>query len=162
MSQFSKFEEYKLFVEDTARFSERRQTVTNIYTAVNSILLAGVALLVRESGLQSTIIALSSIGLLVAGIFICIFWYQLIIRYKDLVGLRLRELRHMEESPNMVDSHKMYHKEDELYPRDESGELIKEKVSAFSDLERGIPIVFIILYTVFLSGIIIGWIMGLI
>jgi hypothetical protein len=28
-SSFDKFDEYKLFVEDTARFSERRQTVNN-------------------------------------------------------------------------------------------------------------------------------------
>jgi len=34
-----KFEEYKLFVEDTARFTDRRQTVNNIYVAVNSIIL---------------------------------------------------------------------------------------------------------------------------
>ena len=38
MSEFNKFEEYKLFVEDTARLSDRRQTISNIYVTVNSIL----------------------------------------------------------------------------------------------------------------------------
>ena len=37
-----KFEEYKLFVEDTARFTDRRQTVSNIYVAVNSIILSAI------------------------------------------------------------------------------------------------------------------------
>ena len=38
MAEFDKFEEYKLFVDDTARFTERRQTVSNIYVGVNSLL----------------------------------------------------------------------------------------------------------------------------
>jgi hypothetical protein len=41
MSAFDKFEEYKLFIEDTARFSERRQTVTKTYITVNSAILGG-------------------------------------------------------------------------------------------------------------------------
>jgi len=37
-----KFEEYKLFVEDTARFTDRRQTVNNIYVVL--ILAVGLKL----------------------------------------------------------------------------------------------------------------------
>jgi hypothetical protein len=43
------FEEYKLFVEDTARFTDRRQTVTNICVTINSVLLSAVALLVKDA-----------------------------------------------------------------------------------------------------------------
>lgn len=48
----NKFEEYKLFVEDTAKFSERRQTVNNTYVAVNSILLSAVSFLVKDAGFE--------------------------------------------------------------------------------------------------------------
>ena len=59
MSDVNKFEEYKLFVEDTARFTDRRQMVTNIYVAVNTILLSAVALLVKDAGLENWAVALS-------------------------------------------------------------------------------------------------------
>jgi len=49
MAEFEKFEEYKLFVDDTARLSDRRQSVSNIYVAVISILLAAIGLLIKES-----------------------------------------------------------------------------------------------------------------
>jgi hypothetical protein len=48
LDSFDVFEEYKLFVEDTARFTERRQTVNNTYVAVNSIILSAIALLVKD------------------------------------------------------------------------------------------------------------------
>src|SRR5512135_1710634 len=99
MSQIDKFEEYKFFIEDTARLTERRQTVTNIYVAVNTVLLSAVALLVKDAGLQRWVVAAATIMLLVAGMVICVFWRQLIIRYKPLVGLRLNELRQMEDLP---------------------------------------------------------------
>ena len=68
MGQFSKFEEYKLFVDDTARFTDRRLSVTNIFVAINSILLSAVALLVKDAGLKNWVIALSTIAVLIAGI----------------------------------------------------------------------------------------------
>jgi hypothetical protein len=51
MSTFDKFEEYKVFIEDTARFAERRQKVGSNCVAVNSIILSAIAFLVKDSGL---------------------------------------------------------------------------------------------------------------
>jgi len=76
MPEFSKFEEYKLFVEDTGRFSERRQTISNIYVAVNSLLLIAVGLLVKGSASRGAWILLLPLPLLVAGIFVCLWWRQ--------------------------------------------------------------------------------------
>jgi 8-oxo-dGTP pyrophosphatase MutT (NUDIX family) len=161
MSDVNKFEEYKLFVEDTARFTDRRQTVTNIYVAINTVLLSGVALLV-DGGLENWVMLLAAEAILVGGIAVCLFWRQLIHKYKALVGLRIRELRRMEELPEMVGCHQMYHAEDELYPRDEDGEMIKGQGLNISDLERRLPWAFIVLYVVFGAGIAIAWAMGLI
>jgi len=162
MSEVNKFEEYKLFVEDTARFTDRRQTVTNIYVAVNTVLLSAVALLVKDAGLENWAVALATVAILVAGTAVCLFWRQLIHKYKALVGLRIRELRWMEELPELAGCHQMYHVEDELYPRDEKGEMIKGQGSSFSDLERRLPEVYIILYVVFGVGILIAWLKGII
>ncbi len=161
MSQVNKFEEYKFFIEDTARLTERRQTVTNIYVAVNTILLSAVALLVKDAGLQRWAVVAATSMLLVAGIVICLFWRQLIIRYKKLVGLRLDELRQMEDLPEMAGCQRMYHVEDKLYPRDTQGNMLKIRGRMdFSDLERQLPNVFIVLYVLSLAGIVIAALTG--
>jgi hypothetical protein len=153
-SSFDKFDEYKLFVEDTARFSERRQTVNNIYVAVNSIILSAIALLVKDVGAKSSWRALIVLPVLVAGIVICLQWKRIILKYKRLVGFRVEELRAMEELQRMRHSHRMYHAEDALYPRDEQGELIPRQGLNFSDREQWLPRIFIGLYALFLVGIV--------
>jgi hypothetical protein len=149
MEQFDKLGEYKLFVEDTARFTERRQTISNIYVAVNSLLLAGIALLIKDIGSRGAMGPILPLPLIVAGIFVCIWWRQLIFKYKRLVGFRIDALHEIENHPAMEDSIRMYHKEDELYPRDEEGNEDKSKGPAFSDIERRLPTLFGVLYVVF-------------
>ena len=112
MNHVNKFEEYKLFVEDTARFSERRQKVGSTYVAVNSIILSAIALKVKDSGLAGRWQLLTLIPLLVVGIAICSSWVQLILNYKKLVYLSIGNLREMEELPEMSGSVQMYHAED--------------------------------------------------
>jgi hypothetical protein len=161
MSEFNKFEEYKTFVEDTARFSERRQKVTNTYVTVNSIILSAIALLVKDIGLAAQWQAVVVIPLLVTGITICLSWRQLILNYKELVNLRIDRLREMEELKEMEGSLRMYHAEDNLYPRTTQGELkpgkglnFSNKGLNFSDLEHQLPWVFIALYGIFLIGVV--------
>ncbi len=115
-SAINKFDEYKLFVDDTARFTERRLTVTNIFVAVNSILLGGIALLIKDAGIATWAIKITVLLLLCAGIGICGLWAQIITKYKKLIGLRMRELKKMENHPEMAGCHQMYILENELYP----------------------------------------------
>lgn len=136
---FDKFAEYALFIEDTARFTDRRQTVTNVYVAVNTILLSAVALLITNETLNRWLLTLAALAVLVGGLAVCLFWRQLIDKYKKLVGLRIGELRAMEELPAMAGSQRMYHAEDRLYQRDEQG---RYRATGFSDLERQLPQVF--------------------
>jgi hypothetical protein len=151
----NKFDEYKLFVEDTARFSERRQKVSSTYVAVNSIILSAVALLVKDAGLFTRWQALAVVPLLLAGIFISLHWRQLILNYKKLVGFRVRQLKAIEESKGMAGSFQMYHAEEELYPRDEQDLLHSRKGLNFSDLERWLPWVFVTLYILFLAAVVV-------
>jgi len=149
MNNINKFEEYKLFIEDTARFTDRRQTVNNIYVAVNSIILTAIALLVKDAGLNSFWRTLAVMPMLAAGIVICLQWDRLLIKYKKLVGFRINHLRKMENLPEMVGCHRMYHCEDELYPRDMDNQPIPGKGLNFSARERWLPWVFIMLYSLF-------------
>jgi hypothetical protein len=155
MSTFDKFEEYKMFIEDTARFSERRQKVGSTYVAVNSIILSAIAFLVKDSGFTGRWQLLVVLPLLIAGMTICVSWRQLILNYKKLVNLRIDRLRAMEELPEMEGSSKMYHAEDDLYPRSGQGERKRRKGLNFSDLERQLPWVFLALYGVFLLGVVV-------
>ena len=153
MAEFDKFEEYKLFVEDTARFSERRQTISNIYVAVNSLLLAAIGLLIKDLGARGGWTLLLPLPLVAAGIVISLWWAQLIRKYKLLVGLRIDTLREMEELPEMAESVKMYHVEDRLYPRDAEGKMIPGQGLNFSDLEVRLPWLFLVLYSLFGVGL---------
>jgi hypothetical protein len=152
MAEFVKFEEYKLFVDDTARFTERRQTVSNIYVGVNSLLLAAIGLLIKDLGARGLWTLVLPLPLITAGIAVSLWWRQLIRKYKMLVGLRVSTLREMEDE--MPDSAKMYHVEDKLYPRDENGKMIPGKGLNFSDLEARLPMVFVVLYCIFGIGLI--------
>jgi len=154
-SDFDKFEEYKLFIEDTARFSERRQKVSSTYVAVNSIILSAIAFLVQDSPFTGRWQLLVILPLLIAGTTICLSWRQLILNYKKLVDLRIDRLRAMEELPEMEGSSKMYHAEDRLYPRSSRGERKRRKSLNFSDLERQLPWVFLALYGIFLIGVVV-------
>lgn len=150
MAGFERFEEYKLFVDDTARLSERRQTVSNIYVAVNSLLLTAIGLLIKELGARGLWVLLLPLPLVTAGIAVSLWWRQLIRKYKKLVGLRIDTLREMEDE--MPESVKMYHVEDKLYPRDEGGEMIPGEGLNFSDLEARLPMLFVVLYCIFGVG----------
>ncbi len=154
MSEGNSFEEYKLFVEDTARFSERRQTITNTYISVNGVILGAITLLVKDAGLTNWWLVFAMLPLIAAGVMVSIYWHQLVIKYKQLVGLRLDVLREMEEK--MPGSIQMYHREDRLYPRDTQGRLIPGQGLNFSDREASLPILFIILYIVMIVGLILA------
>ena len=148
----NKFEEYKLFVEDTAKFSERRQTVNNTYVAVNSIILTAVSFLVKDAGFQRRWQAAVVILVLIAGIVICSNWKSVIKKYESLVGHRINQLREMEKSPEMSGCHGMYHSEDKLYPRDANGIMIKGKGLNLAVRERWLPNIFLAVYAIFLVG----------
>jgi hypothetical protein len=152
MSTVDKFEEYKLFVEDTARLSERRQTVTNIYITVNSLMLGAISFLIKDATTGRWWGLILGLPLMASGVAVCCFWSQFLHKYKKLVGLRIDTLRQMEDLPEMAGSVRMYHVEDELYPRDKEGKMIPGEGLNFSDLEKRLPTLFLILYAIYAAG----------
>lgn len=158
MSAYSKFEEYKMLVEDTARITDRRKAESNLFTTINSIFLTAVAILLKDSGLQSWSITAGSIVIVAAGITISRTWENMIDNYRKLSKLRFQVLWEMEEN-DLPDSVKIYHREQELYPRDEDGKQVVSK-GLFADTEKRLPRVFMSLYIITLLIIIIEFISG--
>lgn len=157
-----KFNEYKTIVEDTARFTDRRQNASNLYVTVNSLLLTAIAFIVKDANLKQIWILFFSIPLVVAGIYVSSWWKQLLDKYKKLNKVRFDILWEMEEKDELEGIEKIYHREDELYPRDEHGNIIQGEGLNFSDLENKLPTLFITLYIIALIGVAITFIISLI
>ena len=124
----NKFDEYKIFIDDTARFTERRQSVSNLYVTVNSILLTALMFAVKDMGTDEMWKMSFPALIIVAGGFVSFVWHQLIRKYKALVGFRINKLRDIENHPDVAWTERMYHAEDVLYPRDAEGNMVKGRV----------------------------------
>jgi hypothetical protein len=143
-------EEYKLFVEDTARFSERRQTITNTYISVNSAIAGLLVFLVKDSGLTSWLVPVSIVALIGSGLVICQYWEELILKYKVLVRFRIKLLHEMEDRlPDLIG---VYHREDDLYKPTAGNPL------NISDLEVQLPVLFRRLYIALAVILIAGFV----
>lgn len=153
-TRVNKFDEYSLFIEDTARLSDRRQTVSNTHIAVNSLLLVAIGLIIKDLGVKGIWMLLLPVPMIISGIIISLRWLELLSNYKKLIGLRMDVLREMEDEMSGIK--KMYHREDVLYPRDASGKLLSIFGLNFSDKEVALPHIFILLYFLFGLGIIIA------
>lgn len=134
------FEQYKLIVEDSARLSDRRQTINNLYLSANSLLLGGVAVLVQLSQLKNPLEILLIVLIAVAGSALCLDWRRVVPQYKRLLDLRFSILREMEESATFPAPQKVY--------VTESAKLYNQKglFANFSDVESNIPVVFLVIY----------------
>ncbi len=152
------FEQYKLLVEDTARLSDRRQTVSNIYLSANALLASGIALLAVQS--PNTELPLSPLYLILlivgGGIIFCREWWLLIQTYSELVKLRIDLLKELEGRDEFDTLIKIYHREDELYDPKIRQEQKRKPLFGFSRIERRLPILFSGLYVLTLLGVIVS------
>jgi hypothetical protein len=145
------FDQYWLLVEDTARLSDRRQTVSNIYLSANALLASGIALLALQSPPKNLPLSPLFLILLIVGggTILCLGWRRLIESYRELVGLRIIMLKEIEERPEFEDLIKTYHREDELFDPSKR----KRPIFGFSRIESRLPVLFIALYCLALLGV---------
>jgi len=145
------FEQYKLLIEDTARLSDRRQTVSNIYLSANALLASGIALLAVQTA--STDLPLPPIYLIVlivvGGSILCLEWRSIIETYRALVSLRIDLLKELEVRADFGDLIPTYHREDGLYAQ-------KKRGFGFTRIEKRLPVLFIGLYVLALLGVVIS------
>ena len=151
MSGFDKFDEYKFLVEDTARFTDRRQNASTLYTSVNSILIAAISLIVKDLNLLNGFAAAASLVIVAAGLTVCFSWISYVTSYKKLISLRFDVLKEMENHPAMSESVKIYQREEkEIYGKD-------EKKGLFTQIELNLPKIFIALYIIALASVLIAF-----
>lgn len=145
-----KFAEYKLFVESTQHLSERRQAATQTYLTVNTAIFAILALLVKEAGLKGWYLIWVSLPLFLVGALACLIWYNIITQYKALIAWRYDQLMAMERA--MSGSSHIYVKEweDFFKPKQE------KKKFGFSRLEVWLPRLFLALYLMYATGLILA------
>jgi len=156
MSEFNTFEEYKLFIEDTSKMTDRRQLLTSTYVTVNSIILASIGFILKDYKQEIQVIVFVLVcSLVLAGILMSLLWNNLILKYKKLIQLRMKHLRAMENSSGMKGSIRMYHLEDELYPPEDKEDHPK-KSQGFSVQETKLPMYFIAIYIIFIICFIIS------
>lgn len=142
--------QYNLLVKDTAKLSDRRQTINTLYLSANSILLGGIALLAQQGVLRSGALLLPVVLIALAGIPVCLDWRKLVSNYKRLLNLRFEMLRQIEALPGFSYPIKTYHEEsDKLYKPPEGGQRV---LFGFSNIEVNIPLVFIALYIIAILG----------
>lgn len=147
-------EEYVLFVEDSARISDRRQMIANIYITINGAVAGLLAFLVKDSGFTNWWLVIAVLPIISFGVMVCRYWRRLILKYKTLINFRLEVLREMET--RIPGSARMYHREDYLYPRDTGSKAAGTGGLNFSDMELGLPELFIALYVLLGINLVIG------
>ena len=139
--QYKTFRQYELIVEDTARLSDRRQTINNLYLSANSLLLGGSAILVQQGTSKNGFPLPLILPLVVAGGFLCVDWWRLLRNYRKLLNLRyslLKEIENREDFPGPVAT---YLREETLYAADP-----KKSRFGFTRVEVNLPWIFITLY----------------
>lgn len=135
-----KFDEYKFFIDDTARLSERRQTVTNTYITVNGAIIGLITFFAKDAGLVHWSVVIAILPLIAAGGIVCYFWYRLLFSYRRLIGFRFIILQQMEEE--LPESSKMYTRESEKFYE----KAPKQQQISISRIEMLLPRLFGIVY----------------
>jgi hypothetical protein len=89
--------EYFEVAEDTAKLSDRRQTVGDIYVGVNSLFLSGMGFVVVSSHLTNWWTAGICGAITLVTTAFNLNWRSLIVRYRNLIRLRIQYLVSLEK-----------------------------------------------------------------
>jgi len=140
-------EQYKIFVESSERLVARRQTINTFFLTLNSLLLTGLGLTLREIINMQGWLVLVVVPIGAAGILICILWRRLVLSYKQLNTCKF----------NIIDILENYLPASlfkaEWVALGEGKDDKKYRPS--TKIEMAIPIVFIVVYFLFIATSII-------
>jgi len=146
----SNFEAYKLCDERIQRLSERRQTSSQTYLSINTIIFSVFAFLVKDAGLKGWNMLLISLPLLLMGVLACVVWIKIITDFKKIIGWHYEQLREMEN--NFPENYRTYTKEWEKFFKPQN----KREKFSFSRLEGLLPRILIMLYIIYCSIMLIS------
>lgn len=96
------FQEYQFVADDTAKITDRRQTVNTLFVSINAIFLTGVGYLIFQyarSYRDSSLLVFFTLGFMVIAIITTIInrsWLRLSEQSRRLINLRIRYLAKLE------------------------------------------------------------------
>lgn len=145
-------EQYKAYLQTSEDVVARRQAVSNFYITVNATLisiLSAVVTLINLIGKDySMIITIVSCYLIpVLGIILCFNWRRLVYSYGQLNAAKMKVISAMEKSL----PYNIYDVEWKV----QTDKLGKKKYISFTNIEKLIPILFIITYCLILTAAIV-------
>ncbi|MBN8593513.1 MAG: hypothetical protein J0M33_17290 [Anaerolineae bacterium] len=156
------FEQYKLYVEMADKISERRNTANSFFLTANTLLITifgGLVAFRSESEgnrpfpivqlREDPILGFVAIGAALAGVALCVTWYSLIIRYRNLNQQKFAVIQELEQ-----------HLPAKPYLAEENVPV--EGNTGLTKAERYIPIVFGFLYGAIIISLLTIYISGLI
>jgi hypothetical protein len=151
-----KFEEYKLHVERAGKLSERRQTATQTYLAINTAIFGAVAFIIKDSGLSGWPLVFVALPLFVVGILACIIWLGIMKKMEIFLDWQYDRLREMETS--LRGSFRLLTKENDFfYEPQKNG----KKRFSFTLQEAWLPRLLIVLFSLYaatlLTAVFLGW-----
>jgi hypothetical protein len=150
------FEEYKVHIERTGKLSERRQTATQAYLAINTAIFGAVAFIIKDSGLSSWPLVFVALPLFVVGILACIIWLGIMKKMEIFLDWQYDRLREMETS--LRGSFRLLTKENDFfYEPQKNG----KKRFSFTLQEAWLPRLLIVLFSLYaatlLTAVFLGW-----
>lgn len=137
-------EQYKIYVKMADNISERRSKMNSFFLSANSFLITALGLLVNfnvKTNLEILWLLVASIG----GLTFAVAWFVLIQNYKHLNSSKYSVLLQIEQKLAIAP----YTKEWELL----NPVKIHKRYVKLTDIEKVIPIVFMILYSALILGI---------
>ncbi|HEY7341759.1 MAG TPA: hypothetical protein VH591_12820 [Ktedonobacterales bacterium] len=96
MADDTLFREYQSVAEDTAKLSDRRQTVGDLFLGINSLFLAAIGFVAISGHLMSWWAAIICGAITLITLLINSIWFRLIGRYRNLINLRIHYLQALE------------------------------------------------------------------
>jgi hypothetical protein len=140
------FDEYRLVVEDTARFSDRRQAFSNVMVAMNGLLIAGIYVVVKDLGPRTLPRLIGMVPLLGAGLAASCVWWKVLGRYDDIIGARNGFLKKIECEVSKDDTNGMHLMLAKFHPAGGPKQ-------GFTALEKGLPLIFIGVYSLLAAAV---------
>jgi len=139
-------EEYKLFVDTSEKLVARRQTVNTFFLSVNALLLSAVGLIAKEV-ITMRIALVGVVAIALSGILLCMAWRRLVHSYGQLNTGKFAVIHLLERYLPAA----LFKAEWKALGEGKD----KKKYTPFTKTEATIPIVFIVLYSISILGILV-------
>jgi hypothetical protein len=136
------FKQYKLYIEMADRVSQRRMLANSLFVSVNSALIAGFMVLIKEK-----IINISIIGILpfFAVLLLCYIWWRTVSSYRQLNSGKFKIVHQIEKQLPLG----LYDAEWEELEKGNNPKIYKP----ISHVENLLPFFFAILYLIMLVSL---------